>query len=170
MTFLNLRLTIASAALLASFAALALPSDQRQPINIESDRAQFDQQKGEANYSGNVVVKQGTITIEAEDLSIYTDPQTGDFKSLHAVGSPSRFSQQIDQTGRMMNANGDTLDYDVTLGELEIHDNGYLKRGEDEISADFIQYFLDDSTFQAENRGSGRVNMTLQPSTSETTE
>lgn len=167
MTFLNFKVSFTSLALLASMTAYALPSDQRQPINIEADQAFFDQQKGEANYEGNVVATQGTIVIKAEQLSIVTDTQTGDLKALHATGTPSNFSQQIDASGRMMNARGNTLDYDVTIGQLEIHDSGYLKRGEDEISADYILYLLNNATFKAENRGTGRVNMTLQPSITE---
>ncbi len=151
------------ALMLAYSASYALPNDRQQPISIEADSAFFDQNKGTANYSGNVVVKQGSILIEAQDLSIITDPTTGDFRALSAKGSPSKFSQQLDQTGNTMHANGDTLDYDVTKGQLEIHNNGYLQRGEDEISADYIHYLLNDGTFKAENRGSGRVNMTLQP-------
>lgn len=170
MTFLNLKISFAAVALVASFATMALPTDQRQPINIEADSAVFDQPQGQASYSGNVIVKQGSITIEAEELAIFTDPNTGDFKALHAEGTPSRFSQQIDESGSMMRATGNRLEYDVTLGQLEIHDNGYLQRGDDEISADYIHYMLNDSTFKAENRGNGRVNMTLQPTIIESAE
>ncbi|MCO4786435.1 MAG: lipopolysaccharide transport periplasmic protein LptA, partial [Marinomonas atlantica] len=151
------------ALILSCSATYALPNDRQQPISIEADSAFFDQNKGTANYSGNVVVKQGSILIEAQDLSIMTDPETGDFRALNAKGSPSKFSQQLDQAGNTMNAYGNSLDYDVTKGQLEIHSNGYLQRGEDEISADYIHYLLNDGTFKAENRGSGRVNMTLQP-------
>lgn len=149
--------------MLSCGASYALPNDQQKPVSIEADSAFFDQKQGTANYSGNVVVKQGSILIKAQALSIITNPETGEFQSLSANGSPSQFSQQLDQAGNTMHANGDTLDYDVTKGQLEIHNNGYLKRGEDEISADYIHYLLDNGTFKAENRGSGRVNMTLQP-------
>lgn len=161
----NTKLTLAAVALtLVCSSSFALPSDHQQPISIEADRAYFDQKQGTASYSGNVLVKQGTIIIEAQELSIQTNPETGEFKALNAKGTPSKFSQQMDEAGNTMHANGDSLDYDVTKGQLEIHNNGYLQRGEDEISADYIHYLLNDGTFKAENRGTGRVNMTLQPS------
>lgn len=165
MTFHNTKLTLAALTFtLACGSSFALPNDHQQPISIEADKAFFDQKQGTASYSGNVLVKQGSIIIEAQELSIQTNPETGEFKALNAKGTPSKFSQQIDDTGNAMHANGDSLDYDVTTGQLEIHNNGYLQRGEDEISADYIHYLLNEGTFKAENRGTGRVNMTLQPS------
>ncbi|SBS27363.1 Lipopolysaccharide export system protein LptA precursor [Marinomonas aquimarina] len=165
MTFQNPKLTFAALAIaLICGPSFALPNDHQQPISIEADKAFFDQKQGTASYSGNVMVKQGSIVIEAQQLTIQTNPETGEFKALNAQGSPSKFSQQMDQAGNTMHANGDSLDYDVTTGQLEIHNNGYLQRGEDEISADYIHYLLEEGTFKAENRGSGRVNMTLQPS------
>lgn len=165
MTFHNTKLSLAALTLtLACSSSFALPNDHQQPISIEADKAYFDQKQGTATYSGNVLVKQGSIVIEAQELSIQTNPETGEFKALNAKGTPSKFSQQMDESGNTMHANGDSLDYDVTTGQLEIHNNGYLQRGEDEISADYIHYLLNEGTFKAENRGTGRVNMTLQPS------
>lgn len=165
MTFQNPKTTLVAVAIaLACSQSFALPNDHQQPISIEADKAFFDQKQGSASYSGNVVVKQGSIIIEAQQLTIQTNPETGEFKALNAKGTPSKFSQQMDESGNTMHANGDTLDYDVTRGQLEIHNNGYLQRGDDEISADYIHYLLNDGTFKAENRGTGRVNMTLQPS------
>ncbi|TDR15401.1 lipopolysaccharide export system protein LptA [Marinomonas communis] len=152
---------------LTSSAAYSLPTDLSQPINIEADKAAFDQKEGTANYSGNVVVIQGSIRIEAQSLTINTNPETGEFESLAAKGTPSLFTQQLNEAGDQMKATGNTLNYNVANGQLEIHKNGYLQRGEDEISADFIHYLLNNGTFNAENRGSGRVNMTLQPVQSE---
>ncbi|RDL45774.1 lipopolysaccharide transport periplasmic protein LptA [Marinomonas piezotolerans] len=147
--------------------AFALPDDQQQPISIEADKAFFDQKTGVATYDGNVIAKQGSIEIIAEHLTIKTDIATNEFNSLHAKGSPSSFSQTIDEAGSILKATGDTLDYSVTKGELEVHDNGFLKRGDNEISADYIHYFIEKDTFNAENRGSGRVNMTLQPASNQ---
>lgn len=152
---------------LASSAAFSLPTDLSQPISIEADKAAFDQKAGTANYSGNVVVTQGTIRIEAQSLTINTHPETGEFESLTAEGEPSSFTQQLNEAGDRIKATGNALDYNVSNGQLEIHENGYLQRGEDEISADYIHYLLNSGTFNAENRGSGRVNMTLQPVQSE---
>ena len=164
----KLKIALTAAILsLSSSVVMALPDDLNQPINIEADKAFFDQKEGSANYSGNVVVTQGSIRIEAELLKIKTNPSTGEFQSLSAEGTPSSFAQQLNEEGKQMKANGDMLNYDVQKGQLEIHKNGYLQRGDDEISADFIRYLMKNETFKAENRGSGRVNMTLQPTSSE---
>lgn len=165
MTLSNINTAVFIATCLISSIAQALPNDAQQPISVEADKAFFDQKNGTATYNGNVLVKQGSIVIKAESLNLITNPQNGEFKSLKATGTPSTFTQTLNENGQIMNASGNHLTYDVGLGELEIHDAGHLQRGDDEITADYIHYLLKTGTFKAENRGTGRVNMTLQPST-----
>ncbi len=156
---------ISTLAIILSVPAYALPDDQSQPISVEADKATFDQKSGVATYKGNVIATQGSIRIVAESLIINTNTATSAFQSLHATGTPSEFSQVLDEAGTLLKATGNTLDYDTSAGELEIHKNGFLKRGDNEIAADYIHYFMETDVFNAENRGSGRVNMTLQPAT-----
>ncbi|MEZ5672702.1 MAG: LptA/OstA family protein [Thiotrichaceae bacterium] len=48
------------------YSAFALSTDHNQPINIQSDTAMIDDNNGLAIYTGNVVVTQSTIRIDAE--------------------------------------------------------------------------------------------------------
>ena len=155
------------AAIFASTLVQALPSDTEQPINVSADKAFMNKKSGVATYEGDVIVKQGSIEIEANLLKIFSDPETGELQRLEAEGTPSKFRQQIDESGALIVSEGDTLLYDTTAGKLEVNGNSYLKRDLDEIDAEYILYMLNDETFRAENRGQGRVNMTLQPSTTE---
>jgi lipopolysaccharide export system protein LptA len=65
--------------------ALALPSDPGQPIEIEAATLVLDQGKGIGTYSGNVVLTQGSIRIEAETLVIYMRDRKLD--RLEALGT-----------------------------------------------------------------------------------
>ena len=143
--------------------AYALPDDTNKPLEIQADEASFDQNTGEAIYKGNVFIKQGSIEIEAQYLRVSTDQSSRKFTSLEASGSPAKFSQQVDWSGNIVISKGDEIHYSTSESKLEIMGNGYLSRMVNSISADYILYMIDDGTFNAEKKDTGRVSMTLQP-------
>ncbi len=63
---LSLKIALAGALLAASLPALAKTGDTDQPIHIESDQQSLDMQGNVVTFTGNVVVTQGTIKINAE--------------------------------------------------------------------------------------------------------
>jgi len=144
---------------------VALPDDTSKPLNIQSNQARFDQKTGEAIYTGDVFVKQGTIEIQAQYLKVITNPKTRKFTELIATGHPAKFSQQIDWQGNMMISRGNKVVYKTAQSKVEIFGDGYLNRMDDKITADHIVYYINNGTFSAEKEGSGRVSMTLQPQT-----
>jgi len=141
----------------------ALPDDTNKPLEIQADEASFDQNTGEAIYKGNVFIKQGSIEIEAQYLRVSTDQSSRKFTSLEASGTPAKFSQQVDWSGNIVISKGDEIHYSTSESKLEIMGNGYLSRMQNSISADYILYMIDDGTFNAEKKDTGRVSMTLQP-------
>ncbi|ETI61617.1 lipopolysaccharide transport periplasmic protein LptA [Marinomonas profundimaris] len=143
--------------------AYALPDDASKPLEIQADEASFDQNTGEAIYKGNVFIKQGSIEIQAQYLKVTTDANTRRFSNLEASGKPAKFSQQIDWSGNIVISKGDEIHYSTSESKLEIIGNGYLSRMNNSITADYILYMINDGTFSAEKKDSGRVSMTLQP-------
>ncbi len=67
---LSLKVVIASALLAASLPALAVTGDTEQPIHIESDTQSLDMQGNVVTFTGNVVVTQGTIKINADKVVV----------------------------------------------------------------------------------------------------
>ena len=159
--FINVSVLLTSA-LIGQY-AYALPEDTTKPLEIQADEASFDQNSGEAIYKGNVFVKQGTIEIQAQYLKVTTDAKTRKFSSLEATGKPAKFSQQIDWSGNIVISKGNEIHYLTSESKLEIIGDGYLSRMQNSITADYILYMIDDGTFSAEKKDSGRVSMTLQP-------
>jgi lipopolysaccharide export system protein LptA len=153
--------------LFISLNGFALEDDLQKPLQIEADKAFFDQNAGIAIYEGNVIAKQGSIHIEASYLKVTTDTTTNQFNRLDATGMPAKFSQQVDLEGNMMESHGDTILYRTTDAMLELSGTSYVKRIGDEIRADYIQYNIDAGTFRAEKQTTGRVTMTLQPQSQE---
>ena len=66
-TFLK-RTALATVIGLASIAAFALPSDRNQPITLLADRATFNERTGVTTYSGNVIIEQGTMKLQANSI------------------------------------------------------------------------------------------------------
>ncbi|MBJ7537714.1 lipopolysaccharide transport periplasmic protein LptA [Marinomonas transparens] len=164
---INLSVLLASAFIAQS--TYALPEDISKPLEIQANEAFFDQNTGEAIYKGDVFVKQGSIEIEAQYLKVTTDPQTRQFSELVATGKPAKFSQQIDWNGNMVISQGDNIHYLTSESKLEITGNGYLNRMKNKITADYILYMINDGTFSAQKKGTGRVSMTLEPQEAEKT-
>ena len=66
-----------------SFEGLSTSDDH--PIEVSADRLQVDQDNGDALFSGNVVIAQGTLRLAAEDVAItYTDD--GGMSEMVATG------------------------------------------------------------------------------------
>ena len=73
-------------------AAIALPDDRDQPIRIEADEALRDEKQGFTRYEGHVRMDQGSLHIEADQITIYHDDKEAD--RILATGSPARLQQQ----------------------------------------------------------------------------
>ncbi len=67
---LSLNLVLASSLLAASIPAFAVTGDTDQPIHIESDQQSLDMQGNVVTFTGNVIVTQGTIKINADKVVI----------------------------------------------------------------------------------------------------
>lgn len=156
-----------AATIILNQSAFALPDDVNMPLEIQADEASFNQNSGEAIYQGNVFVKQGTIEIQADYLKVTTNPETRTFSQLKATGKPAKFSQQIDWSGNIVISQGNQIHYSTSDSKLEILGEGYLSRMQNSITADYILYKIQDGTFSAEKKDTGRVSMTLQPQTPE---
>lgn len=155
---------LATSALLSQY-TYALPDDINKPIEIQADEASFNQNTGEAIYKGNVFIKQGSIEIQAQYLRVSTDSTSNQFSNLEALGQPAQFSQQIDWSGNIVISKGNEIHYSTSESKLEIIGDGYLSRMDNSIAADYILYMVEDGTFNAEKKDTGRVSMTLQPKT-----
>ena len=80
--------------LAVSLQAHALESDRKQPIEIEADQGELDQKNQSTTFSGNVVIKQGTLNIRAASVNVVRSADGQ--QTMKASGSPVRFGQTLD--------------------------------------------------------------------------
>lgn len=139
--------TLVTLALTAN--AFALPDDQYQPIEIQADSAIHHEKTGLTSYTGNVVMKQGSLKVEASNVAVH-NPLDKNSTHLIATGEPARFQQQPEPDKPTIIAEADTISYQLELSKIELLGNAKLQQGDSLIKSDKIVYMVDEQVFRAE--------------------
>ena len=87
---LSLNLVLASSLLAASIPAFAVTGDTDQPIHIESDQQSLDMQGNVVTFTGNVIVTQGTIKINADKVVVTRPGGEQGKEVIDGYGKPTR--------------------------------------------------------------------------------
>jgi lipopolysaccharide export system protein LptA len=147
--------------------ANALPEDQQQPIRVTADNAV--QENNTVTYRGNVVIVQGTIKINADQVLIYHDK--GKLQRAVATGKPVRFQEQPDAKGGLMTGHAGTIIYYNTDQRIELIQDALVDRDQSTLKGQRIEYLMSSKTLRADGASTdsqaGRVEMVLQPNKEE---
>ncbi len=151
-------------ALLSNHVA-ALPDDNEQPINIQSDRAsQKTLENGETTeYFGNVQMIQGSLKINGEHITIHS--KNREVTSIIARGTPATFEQQSDSESPPVEAQAETLDYQLQDETVILLVDACIKKDGSTVTGKRIEYNIAAEKIKASGGGtdSSRVNMILLP-------
>jgi len=164
--------TVTSLALsLWCLSALALPDDRTQTITIESNSAERDQKTGLTQYQGNVVINQGSLVIEADQVTVYY--KDNKVSRIVSLGLPASYQQQAAEDGGLIIAKAETIVYLLAEDEINLKSNAVLSRNGTLIKGDSINYDLENETWKAKGNQRGeqkRIQLVIPPSTQEATE
>jgi lipopolysaccharide export system protein LptA len=150
MRHLHRTLPSSRAALLIALASLGLAgapgaaraerADRLQPIVVEADKpGTIDLQRQVVVFNGNVVIKQGTMTIRAERIEVREGPSGA--RSAVATGSPgqpARYRQKRDGVDEWVEGSAARIEYDGQGGTLRFVGNGVVRRLRDGAVADEV--------------------------------
>lgn len=143
----------------------ALSSDRNQPLQIDADQAEIDQQSGISIYRGNVRLSRGSMLLIADELVV---SQVGGHVSLvTATGSPASYRQLSDKQ-QDVRANALRMEYHVQNGQLLLIKQAELHQDANVFASERIIY---DSITDRVNAGADaaspqdRVHITIQPGT-----
>jgi lipopolysaccharide export system protein LptA len=146
----------------------ALPDDQQQPIRIQSNSAEIDDNKGVSIYRGDVNVIQGSIKVLADTVTVHNG-ENGITKVV-AVGAPAHYQQQREIDSTVTNAYGNIVEYRIIDQFIRIHKNAKLEEDGNSFSGERIDYDMKHRTVKAysdTNAPSGdkssRVEIIIQP-------
>ena len=138
----------------------ALPSDRAQAIHIESNRATRNDKTGITIYTGAVKIRQGTLNISADKVTVYT--QGSIVSKIVCVGKPATYQQQAKSEDDVMTARANTIEYQLAKEIMLLTGDASVKQSGTEIKGPVINYDLKHEKMQA--GGDGRVQMVIPPS------
>ena len=142
---------------------MALPEDRQQPISISADQAEIAQTEGLSVYSGAVVVTQGSMTINAEQVEIHH--VNDELSLIVATGKPAHFQKQVNHHEDLTQVWGDAIRYQLSNEQLEIIKSAKLEQQGNTTSGDRIIYLLQQDKVNVFSNTSGqqRVQMIISP-------
>lgn len=131
--------------------------DSRAPIDLSADRAEAQDRADRAIFAGNVIVRQGGLTLRTARLTVAYATQDGvDINRIDASGG-------VAVTSPSENARGDFAVYDLEDGLITMVGNVRLERGGSFLSGARLTIDLDsgravmDGGLRGVNQGGGRV-------------
>lgn len=139
----------------------AQPGDQKEPIYLEADRAQLNQQTGISVYQGNVVITQGSLRLAADTVTITMNE--GAFEHLKAVGNPASFRYKPAEDKQEIRGASQNIEYNVPADLMVMTTNARVTRARDVFTGDRIEYDLGKDLVKAQSAGRERVQITIQP-------
>lgn len=156
--------------LLIPLTLLAQPNNQ-QPINIQANQLDAYDQLGESHYAGDVVARQGHITLLGDKLVVYHPQRLID--RIITDGEPAHFEINDPEQG-LVKGHADQIIYYVNQEIAHLIGNAFVNRAQTQsIQAGLIIVDLTTMTMQATGRSNadpekpeqekGRVEMIFIP-------
>lgn len=160
---LSLKLALAGSLLAASLPALALTGDTDQPIHIESDQQSLDMQGNIVTFTGNVIVTQGSIKINADKVVVTRPGGEKGKEVIDGYGNPATFYQMQDN-GKPVKGHAAKMHYELQSDLVVLTGNAYLEQVDSNIKGDKITYLVKEQKMQAFSEKGKRVTTVLVPS------
>lgn len=147
--------------------SIAQQRDADQPVQVEADRLDLDDQAGTAVYTGDVNIRQGSMHLTGDRVELQRNA-AGELSRATARGERAYIEQQPDPEQPIVRGWGRTIVYHVAERRVELIDRAELHQGGDTFDGGYLEYFLDRRVVQARAEGEGvegrqRIRMTLQP-------
>lgn len=151
---------------------LALPGDRDQPIHIEADRAERDGIQGVTRYEGSVDLRQGSLRILADSITVHTDAES-EVQEIVAVGNPAEFEQQPKADQAIVKGRAQMMRYLVKEERMRMSSDAHLDQDGTTVSGNEINYDLIDDLVQVESdqqTEQSRVKIVIPPKARQDTE
>jgi lipopolysaccharide export system protein LptA len=162
----GLGMSFGLAGLLISTPGLAFDLDSNIPINVAANSARLDDAKGVATYTGDVELVQGDTKLFAQEVVLYRD--TNGLSRIEATGTPAHYVQPTANGKGETDAKALTIIWSAAEKQLTferdavIRQTGNIFRGE-RILYDTVNRVVTAQGSTEAGSGSGRVEMTIQP-------
>jgi lipopolysaccharide export system protein LptA len=145
--------------------ALGAEGDQDQPVYLEADSVELDEANSVSHYKGSVFVKQGTMEMEADEMTVHHYPDRRP-KRIIAFGKPAKYRQDVDGEKEKVEAEALRMEYEADVDEITLIDQALLYQGKDTFRSDRIVYDRTNERVKAgaSVEGKERVKILINPS------
>lgn len=143
--------------------AAALPDDALQPIEIEAGSAMRDERQGLTVYEREVVIRQGSILINADTVTVHTAGTQ--VNRIVATGRPATYQQQTQPDESPMVARANTIEYQLADDQIHLVGNAIVEQAGTILSGNRIDYDLGQEIIRAsgDEAEGGRIRMVIPP-------
>lgn len=160
------KLTLTSIILGTALNVYAIPSDRSQPINLSADKATYNDKTGVTTYSGNVIIQQGTLKVEADSIVAQLNSKR-EIQSITANGRPAKFQQRIHTEKGIAKGEANKIVYNADTGIITLSGGAYLNQNGAIMRAETLRYSMNKGDVEATgSKQSGRVQLVIPPSSS----
>ncbi len=141
----------------------ALQEDTNQPISIESNSGFYDDKNGVSIYTGDVIIIQGSMRLEADKLVVYLDNR--EIQKMVATGAPVKFRQTPEAGKDDVHGHSLVAEYYPETELLIMMQEAVIWQGENSTASEKIEYDRISEVLKAGDGESStaRVRVILQP-------
>jgi len=141
----------------------ALLSDRNQPINIIADQVEVNEKTEISRYTGRVHLKQGTLNISADKVTVYL--RDGTLTKIIIDGRPATFEQQPEDNQELVKSCAKHMEYFAAKELLILENDAHVIQGANNFSGDFIEYDTLNSIVKAnvDKNSNSRVSVVIVP-------
>ena len=150
---------------LSSTAGFALSSDRNQQLSLLADRATYNDKTGVTTYTGNVVIEQGTMKLQADSIVANLNSKR-EIQTIRATGHPTKFQQQLDAKRGLARGEAQSITYNAETGIITLTGNAYLYQDGSSIRGNSLKYSMNKGDVEAQGSSSNRVQIIIPPSSS----
>ena len=154
-----------------AMSAFALPTDRNQPISLVADRATYNDKTGYTTYTGNVVIEQGTMKLQADSIVANLNSKK-EISVITATGRPAQFQQKTDPAKGVAKGQAQKTVYNAETGIITLSGGALLEQDGASIRGNTLRYSMNKGDVEAigtpNKTGSeaGRVKIVIPPSSS----
>lgn len=140
----------------------AIPADDLKPIDISANAFYYDNIKGIATYTGDVVAIQGSRKMTGDKLELFRNAH-GDVSAITLHGHPAQHQSLTDANKPLFFAKANTIHYDPLAKYLTLTDNAWIAQAGDEYAAPLIEYDVGLQTMKSAANTQGRTTIIIKP-------
>lgn len=133
-------------------------------MQVESNGASRDDRNRVIIYTGNVIVDEGTMHIEADKATVYMTTDNKQIDRIVCNGRPATYRQLPKPGGELVKAHAEILEYQVAKDFIVLTHSAHLDQGGSTLDGEVVTYDIAKDLTQARGGDkNGRVRMVIPP-------